>query len=496
MEKAGLTPNEIISALAKSPHGKLEEYLPVGRRAAVEQPDFLAHLIAWNARKGQIRDAKVALPLMALTARSLYKDFRENALAHLASLDPRNLLRGLRFAKGVGVFQNGHGMKSMVRQYLRSREANWGWWQRTAVQYRQALKELYVLFDVHPAPVPREILFLNQYPAGSVFEKVKLLPSLPPVEAAGVIITEKIPFLVAIGALGANASNETLVMALIDRMSASELVNNSKMLEKLGMKTSPVLRSAYAAALKRAETSKANTLKSAKAIEKVSDPGLKAQLTAMQEKQIQGVSAQGDWLVLVDKSGSMRQAIELGRKVAAVIAKMAAGSVHLVFFDVMPYYHNVTGKTYEEIKELTRRVMAQGGTSIGCGVRFAIDKKLDVDGIAIISDGGDNTSPLFCGEYEKLVKEAGKEPPVYLYRVNGDDNSLSRSAASAGIDIQVFDMTGSSVDEYSLPNLVQTMRTNRYSLVQEIMDTPLLTLEKVYGRKISIEQPESEAVNA
>jgi hypothetical protein len=45
-ERSGLTKNEIISALSKSPHGKLEEYLPIGSRAATESPDFLGRLDA------------------------------------------------------------------------------------------------------------------------------------------------------------------------------------------------------------------------------------------------------------------------------------------------------------------------------------------------------------------------------------------------------------------------------------------------------------------
>jgi hypothetical protein len=48
----------------------------------------------------------------------------------------------------------------------------------------------------------------------------------------------------------------------------------------------------------------------------------------------------------------------------------------------------------------------------------------------------------------------------------------------SGLDMQVFDLTG-GVDYYSLPNLIQTMRTNRYSLVDEIMSTKLLKLADV-----------------
>jgi hypothetical protein len=42
----------------------------------------------------------------------------------------------------------------------------------------------------------------------------------------------------------------------------------------------------------------------------------------------------------------------------------------------------------------------------------------------------------------------------------------------------VFPIT-SEADYYSIPNMVQTMRTNRYSLIDEIMEVPLLKINDV-----------------
>ena len=42
-----------------------------------------------------------------------------------------------------------------------------------------------------------------------------------------------------------------------------------------------------------------------------------------------------------------------------------------------------------------------------------------------------------------------------------------------------FDLT-SGIDEYSLPNLIKTMRTSKYSLVDEILNTPLHTFNDVF----------------
>jgi len=478
MAETGVTKNQIISELSKSPHGKLEEYIPLGTKAAQQEPEFLAHLIAWNQIKGQIRDSKIALPVISLSAPQ-HEDFVSNALAHVAMLDPRNLLRAIRFAKQLKV--KSQAFRRLAIGYLRSREENWTKWERMAIQHRRSLKELYALGHIKPSPMADAILFKGQRPKGSVFEAVANLKSMSNSEAAGTIMERRIPFLIAMGALGAKAKEPDLVLALIERMSPTELVTNSKMLERLGIKTVPALRAAYEQALTKAAGSKKATLKTTRAAEAMDDEGISDKLRDLQEKQIKALGGvDGNWLVLGDKSGSMSQAIELSRHVAATLAKMVKGQVHLIFFDTVPRYIEATGKTYEEIVAATKHVTAGGGTSIGCGLLALAEKKIEVDGIAVVSDGGENQPPVFAHVYAAYCQAIGKQVPVYLYRTAGDADAFSSNMQRAGIDLQKFDLTG-GVDYYSVVNLVQTMRTQRYSLVDEIMEQPLLRLEEVFN---------------
>jgi hypothetical protein len=162
---------------------------------------------------------------------------------------------------------------------------------------------------------------------------------------------------------------------------------------------------------------------------------------------------------------------------------MVTGKVHLIFFDTMPVYVEATGKTYEEIKEKTKRIAANGGTSIGCGLMLASERKLEADGIAIVSDGAENNSPMFTHVYPPYCHALGKQVPIYFYRTGGtagwSDMDLANSLKMARIDFQEFDLRGQKVDFYSLPNLAATMKTRRYDLVQEILDVPLLKLDEV-----------------
>jgi hypothetical protein len=501
--EAGITKNQIISELSRSPHGKLNEYVPVCLAAAEQEPEFLAHLIVWDNLKGQIRDAKVALPVISLAVPDYPDELAENSLAHLALLNPRELLRAYRFALSLRTassikVQDKSGwrlatkqvpvaamspkmrkLRRLVEAYLRGLESNPNHFTKTAVIHHAVLKELYALTHLKPSGFADRILFKGERPRGSVFEAIAQLKNMSPAEAAGTILEYKLPFLVIQGALGKKLKDRDIVMAMISRMSPTELVTNVKMLERLGMKNDPVLRAAFASAMERASKSTKNTLKTTRAAEAIQDTELKSKLQGLQERQIEALGGvEGNWLVLGDKSGSMSAAIELARHVAATLAKMVKGRVHLAFFDTAPQTIEVTGKPLDEIKAMTRYVRAGGGTSIGCGLQRMLDSGVMVDGIAIISDGGENSAPRFPDVYKRYVTFVGKDVPVYLYQCLGDPPTVIQAMQEASLDLQVIDVM-KGVDYYSLPNIVATMRTNRYSLYDEVMATKLLTVDEV-----------------
>ncbi len=496
--ESGLTRNLIISELTKSPHGDLKEYIPVGKKAAMEQSEFFAHLISWNRQKGAIRDSKIALPLVSLMAPTLHPEFVENALAHLTQLGPREQLRGLRFMLETRIPGRMTSIMHVLGVSLLEREKNWPKWERVMLQHRAVLKELFALLHIKPQDDRTKACLWRSdkvdgkrvkldYPAGGLFETVSRLKDMSPQEAAGTILQKKLPFLIVAGALGKNANEPDLVLALIKAMTPTELVTNTKMLEKLGIKNNPALRGAFEEALEKAGKSTANILKTTVAAEAMDDDELTEKLRGLQEKQIQthgGV--EGNWLVLADKSGSMSRAIELSREVAGVLAKMVKGKVWLVFFDTQPMTVDVTGASLDVIKKGTKHITANGGTSIGVGLNRMLESKEEIDGIVVISDGGENTAPAFADVYRRYSTHFGKEVPIYLYECDGEPNVFSRNLANAGIELQTFDLRGQRPDSYSLPNLVSTMRTNRYSLADEILGTRLLTLTDAYknaGRK-------------
>jgi hypothetical protein len=536
MTEAALDKKRIIIELTKSAHGKLDEYMAIGRKAAIEDPDFFAHLVAWNHQHGQIRDAKIALPVIALASRTwtaAYSSWTDdsgpqqlawvdNALAHIADLRPRELARVLltttRMEKIPGVTKTKVAgkkvpdskpievppfaktadapkrvLRRLVTRYLRDLEADRRQFEYVAVQHRSVLHELYARYHVSRPAWVGEVLFHGEKGRlhkdapkvlpGGIFGIIRGLHAMDIVLAAGSIVKYKIPFLIARGALGKKANEPDTVLALIKAMSPSELVTNMKWLEKLGVKTNPALRGALEEALGKAATSKKVTLKTTRAAEALADDeALSSKLRVVQEKQIESLGGiEGDWLVAADKSGSMTDAIEAARNVAAFLARSVKGKVYLIFFDTMPRFLDVTGKTYEEIKAMTAGVQAGGGTNMHCPLQYALDNKLSVDGIVYVSDGA-NHGPAVIPYYRKYSDKMDVEPTLYFYQLSGESDVFSTECRNAGIDLQTFDLRHQTIDFYSLPNLAKTMRVSRYSLLDEVLATPLRTLDEVLDK--------------
>ncbi len=482
--ETGLTKAEIISQLTKSSHKDLLTYVPIARGAAIEQPEFLAHLIAWNQIKGQIRDSKLALPVISILEDAFPDSLVENSLAHLALLDPKNLVRAIDFHRNLKL----KGSKTRWRQlrervvipYLAAREAKVPWFEAVVQAHRQSMKSLYRMTGAKPGAIADMILFKDTPMLGSRLWAVKQLRSLPAAEIPGLIYRHKIGFKIIQGALGDKLKDQPdVVQAMISQMSPTEVVTATKWLQRLGIKTVPALRAAYEAKLEEVGQSKKATFKTTRAAESITDVVLKAKLQGAQERQMKSIGIEGDWLVLADCSASMEEAIELSRMVAGTLAALVKGKIHLIFFNESPRFFDVTGKPYEQIKEQTKYVLANANTSIGCGLVYAIERKLDFDAIAIVSDGAENRAPLFAQFLQAYEHSTKRDFPVYWYRTRGQEGyMLEHTMRLANHEITQFDLRHGQIDYYSLPQLVQTMRVKRYSLADEIMDTPLLELKE------------------
>lgn len=533
MEQGHLTKQQILAELVRSPHSALNDYLEVGRRAASQDPEFVAHLISHQSATGNIRDFNIALPIITLSVPDFSDDeLVENSLAHLAKLTPRELLSAYQFARGyireksvvpnpdpakakrwktvklggwkrypiptgmrrtvrtlLGPSQRMGALNRLVSRYLKSREDNPAVFQRNLLNFRRSLVLLYGYTHTPMSGLAKSIIMDKLPPADSALEAIQHLDRLEPLEAASVIKEHRLPFLSLFPILKKKITHPLVLMAVIDTMSPTDLQTQMAKLEKLGVKDHAETRAALEQSLSRLEHSRKTVLKTEKATAAVQDEKIRAKLQGAQEKQLtaqKGIN--GNWLLLVDASGSMQNVVELGKQVAGTLARFVKDQVMLCFFDDSPRMFDVTGKSLDEIRHICRHVSAGGWTSIGCGLQAAIDKGMDIHGILVLSDGGENRHPIFASVYKRYVQQVGREVPVHYYHL-GATTGWDREMEQQGIVLQTTELNGTKVDDYSITNLVQQLRCNRYSIIDEIMESRLLTVDKVLG-------PVREAVTA
>lgn len=487
----------VIAMLTKSVHGDLQSYVLATLQAIDADAEFVAHLTRWNHAKGQVRDAKIALPVATLLNRQQPSEFIENALALLADLPPRMFEQALAFAKSQRAPDR--LLRRLVERYLREKEVDRREWDRVALQHRDTMRSLYGRYHVAPggkAGSYEDLTLMRHQAEKGKFAVVRTLATLPAQLIGNAVKTYRLPFLVVRGALGPRAQEQDVALALLQAMTANELVTNTRALQRMGIKTDPVLRAAYEQKIaelgtkpqKKGKTATLKTTRAAEALKADGDEVLASKLHAAQERQLQQLGGiDGDWLVLGDRSPSMREAIDVAMQICGVLSRMVSGKVHLVLFDEMPKYYDMTGLTYEQVKDRLKNVSLGSATSCGVGLDYLITQGLTVDGIAIVSDGGHNRQPDFSTAYAKYVKKFETEPTVYFYDVPGDRDVLSPELDRAKVQYEKFDLRKQTIDYYSLPNLVQTMRVNRYSLADEIAAMPLATLDQVLPKTKGME---------
>lgn len=301
-------------------------------------------------------------------------------------------------------------------------------------------------------------------------------------------LVSRIPLTVASGA-GVILDNADMLLAIMKSMTGNELIAAAKQLSKLKAFQIAAVQDAYNEAVKRVEKDKRVTVGRAMKASQFLEGGLGATeisarvaaraIEAVKEKAADSLAKiPGDWLILADKSGSMQQAIQMAKQLAALLAHRVQGKLYLVFFDITPRMVEVTGKKLSEIENLCYGVSANGGTSIGCGLRLLRDLKVSVDGVVIVSDGGQNSTPSFSSEYKALEHE----PAVYFLRLNGDSDKLSYELEGAGIVFTPFDLR-SGFDEYTLSNVVSVLKPMTYAFLEEVMNTPLVTIDQVFRKE-------------
>jgi hypothetical protein len=500
----------MLNTLLTTPHRDLQAVFPVHRDMIAQDPLFYSHLGAWYNDTGEVRDHKEMFIINLCL--SDFEGHRDAGLAMLRELPPYQVVRVVDFIHGTvkkiaaqparpargrrysanyqaavparparterkGLGRNiPRSVRTEVTRYLTERENDEAWFDAACLSQRKYMKRLYALLHIEPSERAQSILFDGEMPEGSSLAAVKELNKAATAkDQARVIIDYKVPYRIASTVV--KQMTPTVLYALIEVMSDQELINNLGSLKRRGAMDNADLKKMIQERLEKAKKSKRVSALKATEAAKASgvDKEMAEQLADVADEQLKAKGRiQRSTALLIDKSGSMNQAIEIGKQMASMISTIMDADFFCYAFDTMPYPVNSKGTDLKDWEKAFRGIYAGGATCCGAPLVAMRQAKQKVEQIMMIGDEGENRSPAFLMSLQQYAKELNiAEPSVFILQT-GSITTFGQIAGKlerAGIQVDTYKFDG---DYYSLPGLIQYLtKPSKLELLLEIMAYPL-----------------------
>src|SRR5690242_931439 len=365
---------DLLNTLLTTPHRNLTALYPLHQEILTHDPRFYVRLAAWYADHGDVRDHQEMFVICL--SLSQVEGHRDVGLALLRRLPPYQLARVVDFIKGrqvkrrvpvagatpvsaapaeaasgagatsgtatagrrgrkgsskpsapmetkveqAGLFVNvPRSMRTEIERYLREREARPEKFDQAALHARSAIKRLYAGLHIRPGTRAQALLFSEEAPEGSVFAAMRAIRQAEsPAEQARAIVEHRIPYRVATSLI--TQMSPTVLAALVEVMTPQEVINSVGSLKARGAFDNDDVKALVEAKLEAAKSDKRVSAYKAKVAVAAADVSgeLAEKLDAVTEAQVR---AKGritrSTALMIDKSGSMNVAIELGRQLGA-----------------------------------------------------------------------------------------------------------------------------------------------------------------------------------
>ena len=461
---------DMLNSLLTTPHRQLEQVGKLHKEMVQRDPLFYGHLAVWYQRTGDVRDHKEVFVGNLLT--STMTEHRDAGYVLLQEFPPYQVARIVDFLK-VHRGKLPRSTRTAVRRYLKDREKNFAFFDRAALRARKAMKHLYASLHIKPSDRADAVLFKDNPPEDSLAFALKLMAiASSPLEQAQLIVEHKIPYTVAVGAI--KQLTPTVLVALINSMSPQEVINNLKSLQTRGAMENPQVKALINEKLEQAQGDvRVAALKARVAADAAE---LDAETAAMLERVTdEQVKKRGKitkpTALLIDKSSSMESAIEVGKRIAALISGITEADLFVYAFDTLPYPVKASGNQLSDWERAFQHLKAGGATSIGSPLEAMRLRKQRVEQIILVTDEGENSAPYFAETYDAYKRDLKVEPSVLVVKVGYAYDWLERRLQERQAQVDTFTFAG---DYYSLPNLIPLLsRPSRLELLMEILETPL-----------------------
>jgi len=356
--------------------------------------------------------------------------------------------------ESVGLLKNvPRSMKTEITRYLRQREADDTTFDRVALGSRRALKRIYAGLHIRPSNRAQAVLFDNEPPQGSLAAAAKnIAHTADPALQARFIVQNRIPYRVAASII--SAMTPSVLAALIEVMSPQEVINNIQSLKRRGAFDHMGLCAKSEAKLKMARHDRRVSPYKAKvaSIAAGAEGRLKSMLENVTETQVRNAARiVMPTALLIDKSGSMIDALEVGRHLGAMISSVCQAELFTYAFDTIAYPIEPDGPHLFQWERAMSELHARGGTSCGIALELMRRAGQRVEQIIMVTGENENSGPLFGHAYMAYAEEFRIRPAVIIIRVGRSSRRLESVCARLGIAPHVITFEG---DYYALPNVL------------------------------------------
>jgi hypothetical protein len=459
---------DILNSLLATPHRKLEQVTRLHRQMIERDPVFYGRLAAWYQANGDARDHKEVF-VASLLASEL-EEHRGAGFVMLQGFPPDEVARIVDYLK-KHIGKVPRSARTAVREYLRSLEAEPVKLDRADTKARKAMKHLYSTLHIKPGERADAVLFKGAPPQdGLAIALKRLAKASTAAEQAALVVEHAIPFTAALDALKKMAPS--VIAALVSRMSPQELIDDLKALKSSGALDNDEVKALVdekLAAAAKSEREAAHGLGAAADAARLGE-AITRRLQLTDEAKRQGRISRPTAL-LVDKSGSKQDAIEVGKQLAAMISSITVADLFVYAFDTLPYQVQAGGPGLKDWERAFKRIKAGGSTSIGAALVPLRIKKQVIEQIVLVTDEDENTPPFFVDAYESYRRELNIAPGVIIVKVGQAGDRIERKLREKRVRFDTFAFAG---DHNSLTNLVPLLsRPARLEMLVEILGTPL-----------------------
>jgi hypothetical protein len=390
-------------------------------------------LAAWYNQAGDVRDHKEMFVVTLVL--SDFPGHRDVGLAMLRELPPYQVVRVFDFIHGrkttrkvrdkdganersmtesFGLFKNPpRSLRTEIERYLREREADPDWFDGIVLIARKYVKRLYALNHVKPGERAQRILFDEDPPRTAASSRCASSPRPPARRAGEGDHRQRDP--VSRGGDGRHADDADGIAGAGERDEPQELINNVASLKKRGAFDNADIKALIEQKLEQAQSAtRVSAFKASKALEVAgvsASADMKERLEKIADAQVKAKGRiQRPTALLIDKSGSMSAAIELGKRIGAMISTVCEQELFVYAFDTMAYPIERGGNDLASWERALVGITAGGGTACGAPLEAMRRKQQYVEQIILVTDEGDNTVPFFVPALQKYRQELKADP--------------------------------------------------------------------------------------